>query len=299
MPAEPSETLHALRRTVADITAGLPGEDGRLISFGVTSLDAALAGGLACGALHEIGPAAPLHGGAAAGFAMAMAARALRGGGQAVWIQPDFNVSEAGALYGPGLDLMGLPTGRLVILRVPRPRDALWAMEEALKCRAAGAVVAELASEAADLTATRRLALAAREGGGLGLILAPTLPSPVSGGGIGGGSSQLFCSQPSTATTRWEVASARGARDRFGGLGPTTFALSLVKNRRGRTGQWRLSWDHHECAFATSISLPVAPAARDGSPHNELPRNPLPRNAWPRDEWPCDGQPRASLVRAG
>jgi len=284
MSAESSETLHALRRTVADITAGLPGEDGRLVSFGVTSLDAALAGGLACGALHEIGPTAPLHGGAAAGFAMAMAARALRGGGQAVWIQPDFNVSEAGALYGPGLDLMGLSTERLVILRVPRPRDALWAMEEALKCRAAGAVVAELASEAADLTATRRLALAAREGGGLGLILHPnTAPDD-----------QPFCSQPSTATTRWEVASARGARDRFGGLGPTTFALSLVKNRRGRTGQWRLSWDHHECVFATSLSLPVAPAARDGSP-----RNVLPSNEWPRDEWQHDGQPHAPFVRAG
>jgi protein ImuA len=287
MSAEPSETLHALRRTVADLTAGLPGEDGRLVSFGVTSLDAALAGGLACGALHEIGPAAPLHGGAAAGFAMALVARALRGGSQAVWIQPDFNITEAGALYGPGLDLMGLPTERLVILRVPRPRDVLWAMEEALKCRAAGAVVAELASEAADLTATRRLSLAAREGGGLGLILHP---------GIAAGSqpfcSQPLCSQPSTATTRWEVASARGARDRFGGLGPTTFALSLVKNRRGRTGQWRLSWDHHECAFATSLSLPVAPAARDGSPRNIS-------NAWPRDELRCDGQPHAPFVRAG
>src|SRR5712672_3419203 len=125
MSAETRETLHALRRSVADLTAGLPGEDGRSIGLGITSLDAALAVGLACGALHEIAPAAPLHGGAAAGFAMALAARALRGGGQAVWIQPDFNVAEAGALYGPGLDLMGLPTGRLVILRVPRPRDAL------------------------------------------------------------------------------------------------------------------------------------------------------------------------------
>jgi len=271
MSAEPSETLHALRRTVADLTAGVPGEDGRLVSFGVASLDQALAGGLACGALHEIGPAAPLQGGAAAGFAMALAARTLRGHSHAVWIQPDFNVAEAGALYGPGLDLMGLPMGRLVILRVPRPRDALWAMEEALKCRAAGVVVAELTGEEADLTATRRLALAAREGGGLGLILHPnTCPAN---------------SQPSTATTRWEVASARGERDRFGGLGPTTFALSLVKNRRGRTGQWRLSWDHHECAFATSLSLPVAPAARDGS-H--------------RDERPCDESPRAQpRIRAG
>ena len=167
----------------------------------------------------------------------------------AVWIQPDFAAAEAGFLYGPGLDLIGLPMERLVVLRVPRPRDALWAMEEALKCRAVGAVVAELAGEEADLTAMRRLALAAREGGGLGLILHQDGPS-----------------QPSTAMTRWEVASAHSARDSFGGLGPTTFALSLVKNRRGRIGQWRLSWDHHERAFAAALSIPLAPAACDGSP---------------------------------
>ena len=280
MSTESSETLHALRRTVADLTAGLPGEDGRLVSFGIASLDQALAGGLACGALHEIGPAAALQDGAVAGFAMALAARALGGHGQAVWIQPDFTVTEAGALYGPGLDLMGLPMERLVILRVPRPRDALWAMEEALKCRAVGAVVTEFAREAADLTATRRLALAAREGGGFGLILHPNAAPD----------SQSFCSHPTTASTRWEVASARGARDRFGGLGPITFALSLVKNRRGRTGQWHLSWDHHECTFATAISLPMAPAARDGSHRNGLRRNELPRNKSPR------AQPR---MRAG
>jgi protein ImuA len=280
MSAESFETLHRLRRTVADLTAGVPGEDGRLVSFGIASLDQALAGGLACGALHEIGPAAPLQDGAVAGFAMALAVRALGGRGRAVWIQPDFAVTEAGALYGPGLDLMGLPMERLVILRVPRQRDALWAMEEALKCRAVGAVVTEFAREAADLTATRRLALAAREGGGLGLILHPNVAPD----------SQSFCHHPTTATTRWEVASARGERDRFGGLGPTAFALSLVKNRRGRTGQWRLSWDHHECTFATSLSLPVAPAARDGSHRNGLRRNELPRDESPR------AQPR---MRAG
>jgi protein ImuA len=142
---------------------------------------------------------------------------------------------------------------RLVILRVARQREALWAMEEALKCRAVSAVVAEI--EESDLTATRRLALAAGEGGGLGLILRNTL-SP---------------GTPSTAATRWEVASAPSERDGFGGLGPMNFALSLVKNRRGRTGQWRLSWNHHERAFneravvAAALPLPVAAAARDGS----------------------------------
>jgi protein ImuA len=280
MSAASQTTLHALRRAVADIAIAPPGDGCGAIGFGIAALDQALAGGLARGALHEIGPAAPLQGGAAAGFvvaltALALAERMLRGHGQALWIQPDFAATEAGALYGPGFELMGLPMGHLAILRVPRPRDALWAMEEALKCRAVAAVVAELASREADLTATRRLAIAAREGGGLGLILHPDAAPGGTSGRTSGGTS--LGHPPSTATTRWEVASARGERDRFGGLGPITFALSLVKNRRGRTGQWRLSWDHHECAFATSLSLPVAPAARDGSARDALSRSHLVR----------------------
>ena len=51
--------------------------------------------------------------------------------------------------------------------------SAPWAMEEALRCRAAGAVVTELMGDDGDLTATRRLALAAGTGGGIGLILRP------------------------------------------------------------------------------------------------------------------------------
>ena len=75
----------------------------------------------------------------------------------------------------------------------------------------------------ADPTATRRLALAAGSGGGLGLILR-----------------HQPCRTANAAMTRWEVASACGERDGFGGLGLPTFAVSLVKNRHGPTGQWRL-----------------------------------------------------------
>ena len=177
---------------------------------------------------------------------------ALRRGGQAVWIRPDFAAAEAGELYGPGLAAMGLSLARLVILKVPRPRDALWAMEEALQCRAAGAVVTELIGDDADLTATRRLALAAGAGGGLGLLLRHR-PNR----------------EPNAAMTRWEVASSSGERDGLGGLALPTFAVSLVKNRHGPTGQWRLSWDHHERVFVpalTALSRPVAAAALDRSP---------------------------------
>ncbi len=270
MPAVPAEAVHALRRVVGDCSP--LSSQGRLIGLGVASLDHALGGGLASEGIHEISPAHPLHRGAATGFVLTLLALALAADGEAgtgsgknqagdghavpaahlrqvVWIQPDFTAAEAGALYGPGLDLIGFPMESIVILRAPRPGDALWAMEEALKCPAAGAVVAELPSTATDLTAMRRLSLAAHGDGGIGLILRDNV-----------------CSLPSTAVTRWEVAAGRSESDHFGGLGPATFALSLVKNRRGPTGQWRLSWNHHERAFVLApLPLPVAPAARDGS----------------------------------
>jgi hypothetical protein len=108
---------------MAAVTASRPGEEARLnLGVGVRSLDQALGGGLAGGALHEIGPAAPRDGGAATGFAIALAVLALRAGGQAIWIRPDFAAAEAGELYGPGLALMGLPLQRLIF---GAPRDVM------------------------------------------------------------------------------------------------------------------------------------------------------------------------------
>ena len=51
------------------------------------------------------------------------------------------------------------------------------------------------------------------------------------------------------ATTRWQVAAAPSVPDRFGGLGHTAFDLSLNRNRRGQSGRFIVSWDHHACAF--------------------------------------------------
>src|SRR5262249_14826355 len=158
---------------------------------------------------------------AATGFTLALAAR-VPGGRQrhTLWIQTDYAANESGNLYGPGCDLFGLPARHLLILKVPRPIDALWAMEEALKSRALASIVAELPADAplADLTATRRLAVAAREGESFAFMLRHC-PSPLT----------------SSAETRWEIAALPGKPDRFGGLGPTAFVLSLVKNRSGPT----------------------------------------------------------------
>ena len=242
LPAKPLEQqLSRLKRAISSVEHF---DEAASRPLGVTAIDTMLGGGLAGGALHELSAATALHVGATAGFALALAALARAPQRETLWITTDFGVLETGALYGPGLDQFGLATERLLMVRVPRPIDALFAMEEALKCRALATVVAELGT-APDLTATRRLSLAARTGGGLGLLLRHKADDA-----------------PSAAATRWRVASSPSAPDELGGLGPTTFALTLTRNRRGPCGDWTLAWDHHEHAFS-ALSLGVAAAARD------------------------------------
>ena len=245
--------LRHLRQALAtlDKDRGFSLAEEELLPLGLPAVDAVLGGGLACAALHELAPAAPAQFGTADGFALAMAALRTTKGRAALFIQTDFASLEAGAPYGPGLDCFGLPMERLIMLRVPRPVDALWACEEALKSRGVAVVIAELpeAGEAADFTATRRLTLAARAGGGLGLLLRHR-PLPIA----------------TAATTRWQVAAAPSTPDRFGGLGRTAFDLSLNRNRRGSCGRFIVTWDHHVCAFLPqALSVGMAAAADDGS----------------------------------
>lgn len=249
MIAAAPATLGRLRQAVAkiegqetDLAIGA-----RVLAFGIRPIDSALQGGLAAASLHEIVPAALRDFGAAMGFTLALAARAADDGRATLWIQTDFAAAMGGNIYGLGCDLFGLPARQLLLLKLSSAREVLWAMEEALKCRALASVIAELPDDGplADLTATRRLQLAARAGGGFGFLFRHR-PSPFA----------------SSAETRWQVAAAPSRPDQFGGLGLTGFIVSLTKNRRGPTGRWPVAWVHHECVFS-ALSLGVAEAAFD------------------------------------
>lgn len=225
------------------------------LPFGVDEIDRVLGGGLAPASLHEIAANRWQDLGAALGFIWALVARASSRG-ETLWIRTDFATLESGTPYCPGTAAFGFPSQSLLILTVSRPLDALWAMEEALKCRALSSVICELPNDGAvaDLTATQRLTLAAREGGAFGLLLRHR-PSHLT----------------STAETRWKISAASSLPDRFGGLGRTTFSAALVKNRRGPEAQWTIVWDHHEHSFST-LSRGVVQPAFDRSDRARLAR---------------------------
>src|SRR6187397_2566043 len=104
LPAD-MEQISRLRRAIAKSEA-LPDEV-RPLGLGVAEIDAALGGGFARAALHQLS-ATSLHLGAAAGFALTLAALAFDKAKQTLWIATDFGMLETGALYGPGIDAIGL-----------------------------------------------------------------------------------------------------------------------------------------------------------------------------------------------
>jgi protein ImuA len=234
------QRLQALQKS-----AGI-GDDPGCLPLGIAAVDEMLGGGLARGALHEIAAPSESHLAATTAFVLGLAA-----GGRArvFWIAEDMALAESGALHGPGLDAFNLAPERLLTVTTARRRDLLWAMEEALRCRAIDTVIGELRHGELDAVAVRRLSLAAANSGALALLLRAKPARDAS-----------------TAATRWIVGAASSSAMR----GPARFAAHLIRNRRGPTGSWILEWSDTDERFVLATpALPLAAAAVD-RPHRKV-----------------------------
>lgn len=79
-----------------------------------------------------------------------------------LWVQDRMAILESGRIHPPGL-----PSQNLIHVEARDAKDALWAMEEGVRCSCLSAVIGELWGDrqALDFTATRRLAVAAERSG--------------------------------------------------------------------------------------------------------------------------------------
>ena len=193
---------------------------GGLFSLGAKSVDAALGGGLARGALHEVLAETVLDTASASGLASVLAHRAANGR-PVVWIRDDGVCREAGMPYAPGLAEMGLDPDNMLLVFARNGLDALRAANESAACDAVGAVLIEIwgAPKALTLTATRRLALAASLSG-VTLVMMRAGASPI----------------PSAATTRWSVRAAPSSPAMANAPGLPVCALTLQRHRAGPAG---------------------------------------------------------------
>ena len=250
-----TNTLATLRGSIARIEnpdATAP----ERVTLGHGGVDAALGGGLARGAVHEVfaeGRQSAAATGFVAGLVRRLGARPL------LWVRQDFAELEAGALSMSGWRELGLDPRLMVSVRAPDVEAALRTTADALACDALGAVVMEIWGEThrLDLVASRKLTLAARMSGVTGVLLRPAAVP-----------------QPSSAETRWMVRAAHSPPDTawsdkiWRAWGAPVLDAQLVRNRHGPTGQWIMEWKCDECLFreATAHPQPVAAAAAD-RPH--------------------------------
>ncbi|MEO1198283.1 MAG: hypothetical protein AAFX39_03465 [Pseudomonadota bacterium] len=221
------------------------------VAFGIQEIDHILHGGLKCGALHEAiserAAGAPALAGIALGVLQRLKTQQDR---SAVWIRQRAIETETGALYPHGIIPLGFDPGDLIVVRAQSVTDALSAGLDAVRCASLSAVVLETwgTPKALDLTATRRLALAA-ERSGVTPILLRVGADP----------------QPSVAHTRWQVVSAPSRPLPANAPGRPAFDLTLLRNRAGAFGQhWRVEWDHETRQFQSIpplsrgvVSVPV------------------------------------------
>ena len=239
-PARP-EAISALKTRVRVLEQGRSVAAGRVMSLGVPAIDRRLpGGGLATARVHEVVSEGDVADGAGLGFTLVFIARLMaRLPGPVLWCGRHLD------LHGPGLALLGIDTGRLILARARETTDILWAMEEGLRSAGLAGVAAEL-PRPLDLTQSRRLQLAAEAGGTTGLILRARPAAAAS---------------PSAVETRWRVVSQLGAASAEGvGVGRTTWRLTLERCRGGASADWLVELDDATGDLALAAAVHDRPA---------------------------------------
>jgi protein ImuA len=241
--------LASLRHSLARGTS-LPQSAPARLPFGLAPVDSHLPhGGLACGALHEIVPARQAAFPAALGLVVAVLARFHSPArGKVLFVMPAHGTShgtshgtfhgtrQCGRLSGHGLNSLGFDLRRAILVSPSHRQDILWAMVEGLRSQAPQAVVGII--DRLDLKTSQKLHLAAVDAGLPLFLLRP---------------SQNL--ESSAAATRWRIATAASARDRFGSYARARWRLQLERCRNGRPGEWVVEYDHVAHRFSLVAAL--------------------------------------------
>lgn len=229
--------------------------------YGVASLDTALGGGLAYGRVHELYAAQGEDAAAAAGFTLALLAAMASGAPRpALWLRSRRAVRQGGVVQANGWTELGGRPGDCLFAIIADAKELLKAAVDGLRSGALGAVVVETQGSLPelDLTASRRLALAA-EKSGTTLFLLRSGAEPV----------------PSAAETRWRVAAAPSRALPANAPGAPVFDIELLRQRSGPSGlSWQLEWNRDRRIFTEAaaagalVSLPArgSPAAAGAGP---------------------------------
>jgi len=171
------------------------------------------------GVIHEFLCPLTEQAAATSGFVSALTGSLMQFGGACIWI------SVSRTLFPPSLKTFGIEPHRVVFIDLQRTKDALWALEEALKCEGLAAVIAELPE--IGFTQSRRLQLAVEQSKVTGFILRTSSRS------VG----------TTASAARWQITPLPSAMENdMPGVGYPRWQIELLKVRNGRNGVWKMEW---------------------------------------------------------
>lgn len=251
-----AESLSALRELSVTKWSSFENSCHGVFSSGHASLDAYLDGGFQRGQLHEIFADAAEDNGSASGFAAMLALRGLHPGKGILWLRTFSGIRKGGRFNPCGFAELGGDPSALVMAVAADDTTLLRSASDALRCDGFGVVVIECWGSPAilDLTASRRLTLAADRSGATAVMLRLDARE-----------------QPSTANTRWSVRSAPSAQLEANAPGYPTLDLTLLRRRAGPSGKrWKVEWDRDRQTFRQPPAIqrparPIGPASLPGA----------------------------------
>lgn len=230
--ADSSLPMEMLRYRIAKLSCLAPsGVETLHAPLGHAGIDAVLGGGIERGKVHELFSADAADVGSASGFA-AMLARRI--GGEVLWLRQE-SAQWRGRLHAPGLVGIGLDPDQLVMAVLPDPVALLRAAADVVRCPAVSVAIIELwkMPRVLDLTASRRLALAAEASGVTALMLRIDAKAT-----------------PSAAQTRWSVGALPSRALEANAPGHPALELELLRQRGRPAGErWQVEWDRDQGCF--------------------------------------------------
>ncbi len=189
------------------------------------------------GAVHEFLSPMPEYAAATNGFITALLSVLTSQTGMCLWVSTGRNI------FPLTLKLFGINPDRIIFIDAAKHKQALWTIEEGLKCSALDAVIGEVRE--LSFTESRRLQLAVEESKVTGLI------------------HRYNCKSENTVAcvSRWKIKPISSiAVDGLPGLGFPRWNVQLEKVRNGRPGSWYIEWSAGKFQYSTESA--IMPATR-------------------------------------
>jgi protein ImuA len=172
------------------------------------------------GAVHEFISNSAEEASCTSAFISVILGKLLSDTGHCLWISQ----VPRRSIFPPALQGFGIAAERMVFVDAGRSKEALWAIEEALKCEALTAVIGEITE--LSFNDSRRLQLAVEKSKVTGFIhrFKPKTENSVA------------------CVSRWKIKPLASKAGTLPGVGFSQWQVDLLKVRNGKPNHWQVQW---------------------------------------------------------